>query len=130
MRVGFIGVMGALLALAASWSSPPSGVLEGTVYQSAAASGCGGGARPINPPASLPACRLKAASGAEVIAMPIRSGQAHRVRADSGGRYVLDLEPGDYLVSTGSPPYVVGYVHLTPLTVYMLDLYIFVPVAT
>jgi len=62
--------------------------------------------------------------------MPIRSGPAHCVRADSGGRYVLDLEPGDYLVSAGSPLYVVGYVHLTRPAVYMLDLPMFVPEAT
>jgi hypothetical protein len=130
MRVGFMSAMGALVALAILWSSPPSGVLEGTVYQSAAASDCGGGPRPINPPAKGPACRLEAASGAEIVAMPIHGGPAHGSRADSRGRYVLDLELGNYLVSTAFPLDVPLFVHLAGPAVYRLDLFMLVPVAT
>jgi hypothetical protein len=129
MRVGFMGVMGALLALAVLWSSPSGGVLEGTVYESAAASGCGGGPRPINPPAKVPACRLEAASGAEIVAMPVRGGPTRRVRADSAGRYVLYLEPGDYVVKGEFAPEVPQVVHLPGSAVQRLDLYMLAPVA-
>lgn len=130
MRGALMGVMAALLALAVLWSSPPSALLEGTIYQSAAASGCGAGTRPINPPASWPACRLVTAPGSDIVATLVRGGPAHRVRADSGGRYVLDLQVGDYLVSTASPPDVPRLVHLTRPAVYTLDLYLLVPLSS
>jgi len=89
----FLLVAGLGVLLAFGWAVSTRGVLEGTVYA--------GGGCPGNPPRNVPGygCSAPVATANATVVVSSSNGVAASARTDSGGRYLITLPAGTYMVA-------------------------------